>query len=66
MVSARAEMKKTIVIGIMTTMVGRVSRPPPNMFQFQIHPVCWVTISVRFIVPASRMTLMMTRPIETS
>ena len=66
MVSARAEMKKTMVIGSMTMIVGRVSRPPPKAFQFQIQPCCWVTISVRFIVPASRMTLMMMRPIETS
>ena len=44
----------------------RFLRPPPKTFQFQNQPACWLTIEVRFMLPASRMTVMMIRPIDTS
>ena len=55
-----------MAIGNMAKIVGQVARPPPKANQFQNQPSCWMTMSDRFIVPASRMTLMITRPIETS
>ena len=66
MVSARAEMKKITDMGIMTRAMGRFCKPPPKTFQFQKPPACFSTIWFRFIVPASRITVMITKPMETS
>ena len=55
-----------MAIGNITAIVGQVPAPPPKANQFQNMPCCCVTIEVRFIDPASRMTLMITRPMETS
>lgn len=52
-----------------TTMTGsrtRLFSPPPKTFQFQIQPDCFSTMVDRFIEPASRITVMMIRPIDTS
>ncbi len=54
---------------IETTMIGTRTmffRPPPKTFQFQNQPDCFSTMVDRFIEPASRITVMMIRPIETS
>jgi hypothetical protein len=60
-------MKKTTIIGNSTTIRGRFFRPPPpNMFQFQTPPDCASTIVERFIDPANRITVRITRPMETS
>src|ERR1700761_9558886 len=67
LVSARAETKKITVIGTMMTIRGRFFRPPPpNTFQFQKPPAWWATMSDRFIEPACRITVRITRPIDTS
>ena len=59
-------MKKMIDIGNRITTSGQVSAPPPNPYQFQNMPFWLSTMADRFMVPASRITLMMIRPSETS
>ncbi len=55
-----------IDIGNSATTSGHVSAPPPNPYQFQNQPACEATMVDRFMLPASRMTLMMISPMETS
>ena len=59
-------MKKITPMGIITSARGRFFSPLPRMFQFQNPPPCSSTILVRFMVPESRITVMITKPMETS
>ena len=59
LVSASAEMKKMTAIGSS----GGISW---NACQFQMPPVCALTMSCRFSDPTQSSTVMITKPIETS
>ncbi len=60
-------MKNTTDIGIITSAIGRSCRPPPpSTFQFQKPPACFSTMVTRFMLPACRITVISTKPMETS
>ncbi len=60
-------MKKITAMVIITGAASRpLKPPPPRMFQFQKPPAWRWTITSRFIDPASRITVTMTKPSETS